>query len=614
MAEITNSEEWLKAATHCVLEHWCDADAWLWNVPEGKRCRPNTQRWNGFQVWKDHFDHYDWEDPVHVAVYNALMFHLEPESGPKDSRAPEWTHGVRPKDEFIQGLERLINGDPDPEPEVVTVSENLADYEDLPLEVIELTPTFQPNLPEHVEIRPMRPVFQQALEFVGRVNFIRALCPRFYEEMDPLWDQLCDLEDVAPDWTNQECRVFDWFSRLCLLVEEEIEKHKRQMQLAADRVPDKDCAYSTLLERMFRAQLNDNRDRYESVSAVIRQKFRKNDKQLMPDLLGLLRDHYGAKEHKVGAIDLSKVTSLEYTLPGFWPRGGVTHWFGGSTDGKTSTALGGARAVVHGTGFLDQEFPGSPGKVLFVQADAGAPRFKAEFEKLGMDVDHLMAERFEVWAPDAEQGASGFKASIPGFIQIRKALEEKRFDAVIIDSVKGMCSGTGFDYADNASVNSLVTMLRESIAMPCKCAIVLINHLGVDQNQGAGAKAWSEAADQTVQFKSVQGRNANEQLDIREIVVWKDPVYGRRAFHTTIEDGLHVCTDGTAVVKNKSDLVLKFFRDQAREGRSRWQLKDLKAQIKDVASASVERAVADLSGHGGQLRKVRRGVYELKGA
>ena len=68
---------------------------------------------------------------------------------------------------------------------------------------------------------------------------------------------------------------------------------------------------------------------------------------------------------------------------------------------------------------------------------------KAEFEKLGMDVDHLMAERFEVWAPDAEQGASGFKASIPGFIQIRKALEAKRFDAVIIDSVKGVCSGTG---------------------------------------------------------------------------------------------------------------------------------------------------------------------------
>jgi hypothetical protein len=292
----------------------------------------------------------------------------------------------------------------------------------------------------------------------------------------------------------------------------------------------------------------------------------------------------------------------------------VTHWFGGSTDGKTSTALGAARAVIHGTGFLDQQLSGPPGKVLFVQADAGAPRFKAEFEKLGMDVDPLIAERFEVWAPDADQGASGFKASIPGFIQIRKALEEKRFDAVIIDSVKGMCSGTGFDYADNASVNSLVTMLRESIAMPCKCAIVLINHLGVDQNQGAGAKAWSEAADQTVQFKSVQGRNANELLDIREIVVWKDPVYGRRAFHTTIEDGLHVCCDDTAVVKDKSDMVLKFFRDQAREGRSRWKAKDLKAQIKEVSSATVERSLADLSRHGGQLRKVSRGVYELKGA
>ena len=100
MAEITNSEEWLKAATDCVLEHWCDAD--------------------------------------------------ESESGPKDSRAPEWTHGVRPKDEFIQGLERLINGDPDSEPEVVAVSENLPDYEDLPLEVIELTPTFQSKGSSHI--------------------------------------------------------------------------------------------------------------------------------------------------------------------------------------------------------------------------------------------------------------------------------------------------------------------------------------------------------------------------------------------------------------------------------------------------------------------------------
>ena len=610
MAEIITSKDWLEATQHCVLEHWCDADAWLWNAPEGNRCKPNTQRWKGFQLWMKRFDHYDRENPVHVAIYNALMFHLEPESAPKDSTAPEWSHGVRPKDEFIQGLERLINGEPAPESEVVAVSENLPDYEDLPIEVIKETSNFQPF--DDAPVRPMRSDFEKALSYTGRLSR-KALCPLF-KEMDILWTVLNELEDVAPDWTNQEVRISEWFANACCEVEELLEAHQRKTQALKDAVPDKDCGYTVLLERMFKALLRDNRDQYEFTSAVMRQKFRQNDKQLMPDLLGLLRDHYGAKEHKVGAIDLSKVTSLKYTLPGFWPRGGVTHWFGGSTDGKTSTALGAARAVIHGTGFLDQEFPGSPGKVLFVQADAGAPRFKAEFEKLGMDVDPLIAERFEVWAPDAEQGVSGFKASIPGFIQIRKALEEKQFDAVIIDSVKGMCSGTGFDYADNASVNSLVTMLRESIAMPCKCAIVLINHLGVDQNQGAGAKAWSEAADQTVQFKSVQGRNANELLDIREIVVWKDPVYGRRAFHTTIEDGLHVCTDGTAVVKNKSDLVLKFFRDQAREGRSRWQLKDLKAQIKDVASASVERAVADLSGHGGQLRKVRRGVYELKGA
>ena len=126
-----------------------------------------------------------------------------------------------------------------------------------------------------------------------------------------------------------------------------------------------------------------------------------------------------------------------------------------------------------------------------------------------MDSDQRFTsgEWLTVWAPDASQGKEGWSASLSNFIALREAIEEGGYGVVIIDSVKGMLSGTGYDYQDNQTVNQMVKMLREVIAMPCECAVVLINHKGTDEKEGAGAKAWSEATGQVIEHKTPQGKD-----------------------------------------------------------------------------------------------------------
>ena len=79
-----------------------------------------------------------------------------------------------------------------------------------------------------------------------------------------------------------------------------------------------------------------------------------------------------------------------------------------------------------------------------------------------MDSDQRFTsgEWLTVWAPDASQGKKGWSASLSNFIALREAIDEGGYGVVIIDSVKGMLSGTGYDYQDNQTVNQMVKMLR----------------------------------------------------------------------------------------------------------------------------------------------------------
>ena len=127
--------------------------------------------------------------------------------------------------------------------------------------------------------------------------------------------------------------------------------------------------------------------------------------------------------------------------------------------GKTVLLLAGCGAAIKGEGFLDSEIALPPAKSLFIQTDAGASRFRAAFEELGMAADPRFCkgpeQMLHVIASDEHQGTSGFKATLPGLIQLEQWVKDIGVRLIVIDSVKGMLSGTGIDYTNNEQVESV---------------------------------------------------------------------------------------------------------------------------------------------------------------
>ncbi|QNJ16757.1 DNA/RNA polymerases family protein [Synechococcus sp. A18-40] len=428
--------------------------------------------------------------------------------------------------------------------------------------------------------------------------------------------QIATLQELIPGTFNDD--ELDLYMTLWGhedTLEERIKTERRQRLLLANV---EELVFLDLLRLIYMHALEKNINGYQAASTQMRRRFGKTEQALKPDLLKLLRDEHAESAYSVGAVDLNEIHSLEYALEGFIPNEEVTHVFAPWGDGKTALALGMTKALIKGTGFLDQQVGREPQSVLYINTDAGAGRFKSAFEELNMDSDQRFTsgEWLTVWAPDASQGKEGWSASLSNFIALREAIEDGGYGVVIIDSVKGMLSGTGYDYQDNQTVNQMVKMLREVIAMPCECAVVLINHKGTDEKEGAGAKAWSEATGQVIELKTPQGKDKQPLRHLREVIIRKDSIGGRRRLFTKLENGEHVVTEGTEVVNDGTDLVLQWFKSKAVAGKPKWQRKDVIAEesglVPEVSVPTVDRALKALSGHAGQLKKLKGGWYELK--
>jgi len=619
MAEITNEIDWLKACNHLVLENYADAEAWGWDGC-GNIGGSDVEREAGKLYMLGRKEFYEYHNPIHRAIFGCLCWHMDPEF-PPEGAIPSWAmenHGV---EHYRKQLENLFLEydcplswipDADEEPKSQTIDVEVETPATLATATTLATPVEEqePELDVRPEFLPVKSLLDNLSDrvYVHRVGVER--CLRVVQE------QSSTLQGLNPGTFDGD--ELDLYLRLCFqeeTLEERIKTERRQRLLLAN---PEELVFLDLLRLIYINALEKNINGYQAASTQMRRRFGKTEQALKPDLLKLLRDEHAESAYSVGAVDLNKIHSLEYALEGFIPNEEVTHVFAPWGDGKTALALGMTKALIKGTGFLDQQVGREPQSVLYINTDAGAGRFKSAFEELNMDSDQRFTsgEWLTVWAPDASQGKEGWSASLSNFIALREAIEDGGYGVVIIDSVKGMLSGTGYDYQDNQTVNQMVKMLREVIAMPCECAVVLINHKGTDEKEGAGAKAWSEATGQVIELKTPQGKDKQPLKHLREVIIRKDSIGGRRRMFTKLENGEHVVTEGTEVVKDGTDLVLQWFKSKAVAGKPKWQRKDVIAEesglVPEVSVPTVDRALKALSGHAGQLKKLKGGWYELK--
>ena len=620
----------LRQSYRVLTENWGDADQWGWNVDDD--IKPSTYR-AGHELWLNIESWYESSCAIERAIFVALQTHVLGADCPPNGYCPKWALSSSSVDDFINqikeieptergtGLITLDTRKPkviEPQfDEAIVVHESdslmsvVPETDPVPVAVVD-------EEQEEADDPNIRPQFKQAINLLERLedphiffspvrreHHINVIKQR-KEELLPLVRQSCTREEKLLFWSLVDAE------------ENHVRRQKeerKQYLLSADPA---ELSFLDLLKVIYLTALDKDINAYQAASTQMRRRFGKTKQALKPDLLKLLRDEHAESSYTVGAVDLDKITSLKYALEGFIPNEEITHIFAPWGDGKTALALGMTKALIKGTGFLDQQVGRDPQSVLYINTDAGAGRFKSAFEELNMDSDQLFTsgEWLTVWAPDAFQGKEGWTASLSNFIALREAIEEGGYGVVIIDSVKGMLSGTGYDYQDNQTVNQMVKMLREVIAMPCECAVVLINHKGTDEKEGAGAKAWSEATGQVIELKTPQGKDKQPLRHLREVIIRKDSIGGRRRLFTKLENGEHVVTEGTEVVKDGTDLVLQWFKSKAVAGQPKWQRKDVIAEesglVPEVSVPTVDRALKALSGHAGQLKKLKGGWYELK--
>jgi len=375
--------------------------------------------------------------------------------------------------------------------------------------------------------------------------------------------------------------------------------------------------YRELRTAIYEALKVRDEDAFYPLVAEMWNRFRKSEKDLRPELFQLMREEFGDKNLTVGEIDINRVSALEYQLENFIPLKEIVQIYGPWGCGKTTFACGAIRALALGKGFLDTEKGLPPRKSLFIQSDAGSSRFKSSYDELNLGADPRFRHGSEeqmlwVWAADSEQGRDSWKADIWGIQKLFEEVPKLGVSCVFIDSVKGMTSGTGFNYCDNDQVKEMSkTLLR--IAESLNISIVLLNHLGRDQGEASGAKAWSESAGACLEIKNVKVNNKPIHNQ-RELFVHKDSITGRRNFAYTLDDaGQFQLINQSELIKDKTNLIkIKIIKWNHELGTTLFHRQEL-LKIEDVSEPTLDRALKQLCKPiGGCLRKKGRGKYEFR--
>ena len=375
---------------------------------------------------------------------------------------------------------------------------------------------------------------------------------------------------------------------------------------------------SQLLDDLLDAALIGNEDLFYEIMAEMKNRFCRNEDAINIDLLKTLRDrHYalqGRAKPVVGAIDMDKVTDLDYIVEGYLIRGEIHILYGGKGTGKTTFCGGMIRAGAAGIGFLEQVTPKKKCKFLFIQADGGASRFKEVYRKLNLNKDQV-----EVWGADADQGTTNWTCDLRGMIMIKNRLDKGDIDGVFIDSVKGMLSSSPFKYTDNVVVDLICKFLREIILEPYGVGMMLISHLDATGRDASGAKRWTEVAGWVGEIRNCV-EDGQEDQKKRKLLVLKDPINDRKFLDYTFKDGVFTPTFTQQLVQTCYPAIKTFVQEQnMKTGQTRFTRKDFQAMRSKPSDSQLTKNLRNHLQHGGIFKRLKDkngrevpGVYLLK--
>lgn len=393
----------------------------------------------------------------------------------------------------------------------------------------------------------------------------------------------------------------------------------------------RDCTRSELLAACLQAAKRGDEDTQAEAQAELMNRFRMTCAQVQAALFKLLSSEYAQKGTGQGRgfIDIRGTSTLEELLPGFIPAKEQTLLHAPMGTGKTLAALSLARAVVTGSGFLDQGAPGRPGKVLYLATDSGCASLHEQMQELGLlDLPEFQSgpeQRFFVRGHDTDQNTSAWEATIPEILWLIEVMGEHQFDLVIIDSAKACLSLTELDYTDNKGVGSLLTLFQRAVCP--HGAVLWLHHDGRESGHNAGAKAWGEIPVAVHRIERVEPARGEKGGGVdalpqgaRRWVCKKSRIHGLErefAFVLTRDGELRVAADVEIVGSCHEAVVGVFAAALARgvESLPRPEVVEEVMRLHGLSRKTVDNTLQRLArGRGPVLVRPSRGRYALSPA
>lgn len=359
----------------------------------------------------------------------------------------------------------------------------------------------------------------------------------------------------------------------------------------------KNYSYSELVDLLLEATVGDQTDVAMPLRAELITKFRRTGSQVDQELFArqMKREAGVKKKAPPTSLDLSAVTGMDYLIDGFVIENDQNLIWGSAGGGKTTVAIGLAKSVIYGEGFLDHYHQAKRGAVLFIASDSGPAPLKGSIQDFGLDDKPEFKEgpgkRFHVWASDQDQGMNAWSADLKGCMRLLHFVKEFGISLVIIDSCKAVLSGTDIEYTDNRGITSLMTFFKEVICP--HTTVVWLNHDGaVSRGPGcpAGAKAWKEIPSIVHHLIVPIDKETKKPVKShRQWEVQKNRLGGTRDFLYSFTDGDLSVLQGQATHGNcLVQLVEAMSQEYARGGRMQWEKRELRDACPTHSSKTVD--------------------------